>query len=149
MKELTLRYQHLKERGGYTILYEGDESAYIYADTKRIVQAVCNLINNAINYAGEDKTVIVKCVSSAESVRISIIDHGIGIPEDELSNVWKRYYKVNKTHVRGVMGSGLGLSIVKRIFEQHGARYGIESREGEGATFWFELPLYIPPTDLP
>ena len=122
---------------------------YIYADKKRITQAVCNLINNAINYAGDDKTIIISCQNDGEKVRVSITDHGIGIPEEELGNVWHRYYKVDKTHVRGVMGSGLGLSIVKNIFELHGARYGIESRVGEGSTFWFELPLYTPPSELP
>ena len=149
LKELTLRYQHLKERGGYSILYEGDERAYIYADKKRIVQAVCNLINNAINYTGDDKTVLVSCKNDGQNVRVSVTDHGIGIPEEEIENVWQRYYKVDKTHVRGIIGSGLGLSIVKSIFEQHGARYGIESRIGEGSTFWFELPVYTPPSELP
>ena len=146
---LTLRYQRLKERADYKILYESNGATYIYADKKRIVQAVCNLINNAINYAGEDKTVIISCQNDGENVRISVTDHGIGIPEEELQNVWQRYYKVDKTHVRGVMGSGLGLSIVKNIFELHGARYGIESRVGEGSTFWFELPVYTPPGELP
>ncbi len=145
LHELTLRYQRLKERAGYKFLYESNGEVYIYADKKRITQAVCNLINNAINYAGDDKTIIISCQNDGEKVRVSITDHGIGIPEEELGNVWQRYYKVDKTHVRGVMGSGLGLSIVKNIFELHGARYGIESRVGEGSTFWFELPIYTLP----
>ena len=145
LHELTLRYQRLKERAGYKFLYESNGEVYIYADKKRITQAVCNLINNAINYAGDDKTIIISCQNDSEKVRVSITDHGIGIPEEELGNVWQRYYKVDKTHVRGVMGSGLGLSIVKNIFELHGARYGIESRVGEGSTFWFELPIYTLP----
>lgn len=145
LRDLSDRYQRLKERSGYKILYEGDGDMYIFADKKRIVQAVCNLVNNAINYAGNDKTVIIRCKSDGANVRISVADHGIGIPEEELSNIWQRYYKVDKTHVRGVMGSGLGLSIVKRIFEMHGARYGVESRSGEGSTFWFELPVYTSP----
>ena len=149
VREIANRYQHLKERGGYSIIAEGETSAWIYADKKRILQVICNLVNNAINYAGEDKTVIITCHASEDAVRVSVTDHGVGIPESELQNIWQRYYKVDKTHVRGVMGSGLGLSIVKRILELHGARYGVDSRVGEGSTFWFELPRYTPPNELP
>ncbi len=142
VQDVCRRYQHLKERGGYTILFEGDENTLIFADKKRILQVVCNLMNNAINYAGADKTVIVRCTKAHGNVRLSVIDHGVGIPEQELSNIWNRYYKVDKTHVRGVTGSGLGLSIVRRILELHGARYGVSSKVGAGSCFWFELPEY-------
>ncbi len=142
VRDVCQRYQHLKERSGYTVTFEGDDGVLIFADKKRILQVVCNLINNAINYAGEDKAVIVRCARNEGNVRLSVIDHGAGIPQQELGNIWNRYYKVNKNHVRGVTGSGLGLSIVRRILELHGARYGVSSQVNAGSCFWFELPEY-------
>ena len=72
-------------------------------------------------------------------VRISVSDTGEGIPQDKLKDIWERYYKVDKEHKRAQVGTGLGLSIVKNILELHGGAYGVESEEGKGSTFWFEL----------
>ena len=74
-------------------------------------------------------------------VRIEVLDSGEGIESEALPYVWDRYYKVDKTHKRAVMGTGLGLSIVKNILELHEARYGVDSKVGEGSTFWFELKI--------
>ncbi len=149
VKGISERYQRLREQNGYHILFEGDESALVFADKKRILQVVCNLANNAINYAGEDKTVIIRAEKTADgAVRVSVTDHGCGIEREELPYIWDRYYKVDKTHTRGVAGSGLGLSIVRRILELHGARYGVDSRVSEGSCFWFELPEYTPLSPL-
>ncbi len=150
VREVSERYQRLREQNGYHIFFEGDESALVFADKKRILQVVCNLANNAINYAGEDKTVIIRTErTKAGDVRVSVTDHGCGIDREELPYIWDRYYKVDKTHTRSVTGSGLGLSIVRRILELHGARYGVDSRIGEGSCFWFELPEYTPAAGLP
>ncbi len=72
-------------------------------------------------------------------MRISVSDTGEGIPQDKLKDIWERYYKVDKEHKRAQVGTGLGLSIVKNILELHGGAYGVESEEGKGSTFWFEL----------
>ena len=61
------------------------------------------------------------------------------IAQEQLENVWDRYYKIDKNHKRAVMGTGLGLSIVKNILKQHDARYGVKSKPGQGSIFWFEL----------
>ena len=100
---------------------------------------VYNLINNAINYTGQDKRVEVKQIVEDDWVRIEIKDSGEGIPQEELGNVWERYYKVDKTHKRGVQGTGLGLSIVKNILKLHEAKFGVESTVGVGSTFWFSM----------
>ena len=104
-----------------------------------ILQVVYNLVNNALNYTGEDKTVIITQTVNEGRVRISVTDTGVGIAEEDLPYIWDRYYKVDKVHKRAVVGTGLGLSIVKGILESHGARYGVDSKVGEGSTFWFEL----------
>ncbi|MBQ7304657.1 MAG: ATP-binding protein, partial [Clostridia bacterium] len=74
------------------------------------------------------------------TIRICVHDSGKGIPPEELPLIWNRYYRSNETHKRAVIGSGLGLSIVRTILEQHRVPYGVESQEGVGSTFWFELP---------
>jgi signal transduction histidine kinase len=74
-------------------------------------------------------------------VRISIYDTGVGIPQDKLTDIWDRYYKVDSSHKRSVTGSGLGLSIVSRLLQAHSASYGVESTDGNGSCFWFELPI--------
>ncbi len=135
------RYNKLKEQDGYTISFEYDCSVTVEADEYKIFQVIYNLINNAINYTGEDKNVWVRQKVSGDRVRISITDSGEGIAEDALPYVWDRYYKVDKTHKRAVMGTGLGLSIVKNILELHDAAYGVESEVGKGSTFWFELKI--------
>jgi len=98
-----------------------------------------NLINNAVSYTGEDKTVTIHLEEDGENYTVHIIDTGEGIPEDKLPYIWDRYYKVDKNHRRAQMGSGLGLSIVKQILDAHGAAYGVTSTLGEGSDFWFSL----------
>ena len=73
--------------------------------------------------------------------RLAVQDFGEGIAEDMLPYVWDRYYRGNQSHVRAKVGSGIGLSIVKGILELHKAKFGVDSRVGEGSTFWFELPV--------
>lgn len=135
------RYNKLKEQDGYTIEFEFDREAQVEADEYKIFQVIYNLINNAINYTGKNKTVWVRQKVIGEKVRIEVTDSGEGIAPEALPYVWERYYKVDKTHKRAVMGTGLGLSIVKNILELHNADYGVESEVGQGSTFWFELEI--------
>lgn len=133
------RYGKLKEQDGYVISFEYDGKVMVEADEYKMFQVMYNLINNAINYTGEDKTVSVRQKMHGRKVRIEVEDSGEGIAPEDLPYVWDRYYKVDKTHRRAVMGTGLGLSIVKNILELHGAEYGVESPPGGGTVFWFEL----------
>lgn len=135
------RYDKLRASDGYNVQFEYDQSACVNADKTMILQVLYNLINNGINYAGEDKTVTVRQECREDKVRISVIDNGVGIAADQIPLIWDRYYKVDRVHKRAVVGTGLGLSIVKTVLERHSALYGVESKEGEGSTFWFELPL--------
>lgn len=135
------RYNKLKEQDGYIISFEYESMVSVEADEYKIFQVIYNLINNAVNYTGPDKTVWVRQRIHEDSVRIEVTDTGEGIAPEALPYVWDRYYKVDKTHKRAVMGTGLGLSIVKNILEIHKAAYGVESVEGKGSTFWFELKM--------
>ncbi len=133
------RYSKLVEQDGYNIIFNYKEKVYIIADELRISQVIYNLVNNAVNHVGEDKTVIVTQTVKSGKVRVEVTDHGEGIPADKLEYIWDRYYKVDKDHKRSVIGSGLGLSIVKSILDAHNARYGVRSTLGKGSTFWFEM----------
>lgn len=135
------RYSKMKAADGYDIRFEYDRSVQINADEMKITQVIYNLINNAITYTGEDRSVRIVQTVKEKSVRISVLDTGCGISPENIKYIWDRYYKENKAHKRAEIGTGLGLSIVKGVVELHGGSYGVESREGAGSEFWFELAL--------
>ncbi len=141
VEETVNRFSKLCERDGYKILFERDSNAIVRADKTRILQVIYNLIGNAINYTGDDKTVTIMQTVKDDSCRISITDSGEGIPECELPMIWERYYKSGRFHKRPSQGSGIGLSIVKNALIMHGARFGVSSSVGIGSTFWFELKI--------
>ena len=134
------KYDVFKVQDGYEFVCSAEEHLYVRADEQRIAQVVNNFLSNAVNYSAEDRRIGVRCFRQDNQVITEVEDHGEGIPEAQLKDVWERYYKVDRTHVRPVSGSGLGLAIVKEILELHGAKYGVRSKEGEGSTFWFALP---------
>ena len=141
VEEVMKRYDAFTAHQGYHITFVAEERATVFADRSMILQVLYNLINNAINYTGEDLSVIVKQSVHEGRVRISVTDTGEGIEEDLIPQIWDRYYKVDKVHRRAMIGTGLGLSIVKEVLELHNAVYGVESRVGNGSTFWFELDI--------
>ena len=144
IRDIMKRYTKLTEQDGYQITFEAAEDVYVEADMVRMTQVVYNLVNNAINYAGDDKVVIIRQTIVEGKVRIDVVDHGHGIAKDQLPYVWDRYYKIDKHHRQASVGTGLGLSIVKNIFEMHHMRYGVESTPESGSDFWFEMPIAKP-----
>lgn len=145
IESIFARYTKLIENDGLNIRFEHDGEVFVMGDELRMTQVLYNLINNAINYIGDDKTVIVRQTVENERVRIDVIDHGEGIAEEKLAYIWDRYYRANEEHRRAKIGTGLGLSIVKNILIAHDAEYGVDSTLGEGSDFWFILPII--PTD--
>jgi len=140
VEEIMKRYDTFVRHKGYHITFVADCNVEIYADHGMILQVLYNLINNAVNYTGADLSVIVTQTVRDNRVRISVTDTGDGIPPEQMPLIWDRYYKIDKVHRRAMIGTGLGLSIVKGILELHDAAYGVDSRVGDGSTFWFELP---------
>lgn len=141
IKKILQRYTKLKEQEGYQLSFEFDQEVSLMMDEAKIEQVLYNLINNAINYTGDDLKITIKQIVSEDTVRIEVIDTGIGIESDQLELIFDRYYKSNQMHKRAVVGTGLGLSIVKSILQLHNAKYGVESILNEGSTFWFEMKL--------
>lgn len=141
VQDIISRYDKLLTDSKVNIVFEDGPDVIVDADQIKIGQVIYNFINNAINYCGEDRCVIVRQQLVDGMVMISFIDHGPGMEQDQLPYIWERYYKVDKTHVRSKIGSGLGLSIVRAVLELHQAPYGVESTLGKGTTFWFQLPI--------
>lgn len=135
------RLQALTSQEGYHIHFDYHDKVYTEADELQISQVLYNLCTNAINYTGEDKTVRIVQSIHDQTIKIAIIDTGEGIREEEIDKIWERYYRTNSDHTRAKVGSGIGLSIVKRILEQHHAQFGVSSELNKGTTFWFVLPL--------
>ncbi len=147
LREVMGRYGAFTKAQGYTITLNAEGEAFVFADRGMILQVVYNLINNAINYTGEDLSVAVTQTVEDGRVRITVTDTGEGIPEDQLPLIWDRYYKVDKTHRSARIGTGLGLSIARGVLEVHHAAYGVKSEVGKGSSFWFELPISEPPVN--
>lgn len=139
--EVMLRYEKLTAKDGFCIKFFADDHVDVTADQGMILQVLYNIINNAINHAGDDKLILVRQIVSDGMVRIEVEDHGEGIAEEQLPYIWDRYYKIDRVHRMAMIGTGLGLSIVKGVLEMHHAQYGVNSKVGVGSTFWFALPV--------
>lgn len=133
------RYEYLKETEGYELEVSMPDEIIVNADKKKINQVIYNLVNNAINYTGDDKKVKINIVEQKKDYMIEIIDSGKGIDEEELTHIWDKYYKKDKNHKRNIVGTGLGLSIVKEILENHDMAYGVRSIKNKGTTFYFVI----------
>ena len=135
------RVSRMVQQNGYQVVFHPAAQVKAIADEQRIAQVVYNLVGNALTYTGEDKTVEIHQEVIGKMVRLTIHDSGKGIAPEELPLIWNRYYRTQETHKRAIIGSGLGLSIVRSILEKHNVPFGVDSKEGEGTSFWFELPL--------
>lgn len=135
------RVRKLTEKDGFEFVFEYDKNASVFADKTKISQVIYNFLSNSVNYSGKDKNILIKQTVTNKKVRLEFTDHGKGISKEELPNIWDRYYKIDKSHKRANVGSGIGLSIVKAILELHKAKYGVISNLEKGSTFWFELDI--------
>ena len=113
----------------------------VAADKSLITQAVKNLVNNAIKYSPERTTVTVSTALEAEAVRVCVEDRGFGIPAEAKERVWDKFYRVvREGQEKDEESTGLGLSFVREVVEQHGGRVNLDSEEGHGSKFSFTLP---------
>ncbi len=132
-------YHLLCEQEGYQINLHCDPNIIVSGDEVRIKQVISNLVNNAVRYGSDKKTIDITVKETNAGIRCEVSDSGQGIPEDELEHIWERYYKSSSNVSRNTAGTGLGLSIVKEILLLHHAKFGADSKVNEGSTFWFEL----------
>jgi len=138
LSEIIDRFAGVSEKKGYSIEFSPDEERMVRCDVVKIEQVIYNLINNAINYTGEDKKVFVRQINRPDGVLIEIEDTGQGIEEDKIKLIFDKYYR-SENHKREVVGTGLGLSIVKAVLKLHDYDYGVRSVIGKGSVFWFRI----------
>lgn len=134
------RMQLQAERAGLNLRVEcADDLPKVKIDAQRLEQVLVNLIHNAVKFtrAGGEITLIAE--PEPGEVRFAVRDTGIGIPEEDVSRIFERFYRVDKS--RAGSGTGLGLSIAKHIVEAHGGKIWAESVEGKGSTFYFTMPV--------
>jgi signal transduction histidine kinase len=117
-----------------------DEPLLFHANAEEFNSILRNLVRNAINYTPDGGTIIVETGQNDFEVILTVRDTGAGIPADELGNIFRRFYRVNKARTMDASGAGLGLAIAKRLVELHRGRIEVESVEGQGSTFRVFLP---------
>ncbi len=124
---------------GILFSIKNDSPVYVYADRFRIRQVLTNLIVNSVKYGKEYGETYIKATKTNDTVRIDVIDNGIGIDREYIPRLFERFYRVDKSRSRDQGGTGLGLSIVKHILEAHNQNINVTSTIGEGTTFSFNL----------
>ena len=139
--EVLQRYELLSEQEGYIFnISLPKDSIVINADRARLDQVFYNLINNAIEHVGKDKTVYIDVKSKTGFYSVCVMNTGEPIPKEEIPLVWNKYYTKKKNHKRNVVGTGIGLAIVKNILVKHDYQYGVLSGDTKYTKFYFKIP---------
>ncbi|MFI5179335.1 MAG: sensor histidine kinase, partial [Vicinamibacterales bacterium] len=135
--QLNLRSQHLDLR-------IADDASALSADQAKLHDVLRNLIENASNYSPEGGTIEIATRRQAGNIELVVADRGPGIPDGDLSRIFERFYRVDRSRTRDPGGTGLGLSIVRHLVELHGGRVSAANRPGGGAMITIVLPLAAP-----
>lgn len=117
-----------------------EENVYVWADEFMVEEAFANYFTNALHHLSGARIIDIKTVQKEKTVRLSVFNTGEPIPEDSLSHLWEKFYKVDKARTREYGGSGIGLSIVKAIMESMHQEYGVNNYSN-GVEFWLELEM--------
>jgi len=121
------------EKEGFQVVSELDNQIEAKVDPEKMKQVFENLLNNAIKYSSETKKIITRLYLNANKIHIEIEDHGIGIPKNELTQIFEKFYRIN--HKESISGTGLGLTVVKEIVEAHGGEIIVTSEPRKGSKF--------------
>lgn len=122
------------------VIFRQKDPVYVWADELKVEQVVRNYISNAFNHVSGDMVIEVKLLADDEKARVTVFNTGVPIPEEDISHIWEKFYKVDKAHTREYGGNGIGLSIVKAIMESFHQNYGVNNYDN-GVEFWFELDV--------
>ncbi len=137
----TVEYMRLlADEKKLSLKVEAMEAVYVEGDQSRLQQVVVNLLDNAIKYTPEGGSVSVNVRAETDKAVLAVTDTGIGISEEGQAHIFERFYRTDKARSRQMGGTGLGLSIVKSIGAAHGGRVSVQSAEGNGSSFRFEIP---------
>ena len=120
------------------VIFEHQDPLPVVADEFKIEEVITNYLTNALNHANGEKKIEIRAEELETQVKVTVFNTGDPIPEEDISKLWTKFYKVDKARTRAYGGSGIGLSIVKAIMESHHQEYGARNVEG-GVEFWFTL----------
>ncbi|MEE8607406.1 MAG: HAMP domain-containing sensor histidine kinase [Nitrospiraceae bacterium] len=134
------RYQ-IEQLGFEFELNISDDLPPLQVDREAMARSLLNLVNNAVKYSQGDKFLGVNLYRANGSIKLEVIDHGIGIPRSEQAKVFEKFYRVGDSLVHNTKGSGVGLSLVRHIVQAHGGQVSVESTPGHGSKFTIALPL--------
>ena len=121
-----------------TVIFEETEPVYVWADEFKTEEVVTNYTSNALNHLDGERKVEIKVLREGDCVKVTVFNTGTPIPEEDIPNLWNKFYKVDKARTREYGGSGIGLSIVKAIVEGMNQKYGVCNYDN-GVEFWFTL----------
>ncbi|KGX89254.1 cell wall metabolism sensor histidine kinase WalK [Pontibacillus marinus] len=148
--DFTNLFQHTIERFEFNktekiefVRHLPEEEVWVWIDKDKMTQVLDNIISNAIKYSPEGGTITftVDVMKQQQKLVVKISDEGVGIPDEKLNKIFERFYRVDKARSRNLGGTGLGLAISREMIEAHGGNIWAESKEGEGTTVLFTLPL--------
>ena len=128
------------------VLFTGGDPLYVWGDEFKVEEVITNYLTNALNHLDYDHTIEISCKKEGNVVKTTVFNTGDPIPEEDLDKVWVKFFKVDKARTREYGGSGIGLSIVKKIIEDHGGKIWATSKLGIGTEIHFVLrkTLWIP-----
>ncbi|WP_240903777.1 sensor histidine kinase [Chengkuizengella sediminis] len=141
LQEIVARFKPAYEENDVSLELFCDESIYVNIDRIRFGQVIHNFLDNALKYSSSNTRVQISVLKENQRIKIQISDEGEGIPKKDLSRIWDRLYRVDKSRSRVTGGSGLGLTIAKEIIERHDGEVGVESEIRKGTIFTIYLEI--------
>ena len=135
-------YRYQMEQNGFAFEERiAEDVPRLRVDREALARSLLNLVNNALKYSQDRKFIGVNVFRDNGSVKLEVVDHGIGIPADEQSKIFEKFYRVGDPLVHNTKGSGLGLSLVRHVVQAHGGQVLVDSAPGRGSKFTIRLPL--------
>jgi signal transduction histidine kinase len=140
-------YRYQIEQNGFTFEEKiEDQIPPLRVDRESIARSLLNLVNNALKYSQDRKYIGVNLYRQNAALKLEVVDHGIGIPQEEQQKIFDKFYRVGDPLVHNTKGSGLGLSIVRHVVRAHGGDVAVDSEPGRGSRFIITLPLNQDPS---
>lgn len=144
-KELEAYRQDIQKDGFRLSIEVDSQMPHTLANSNAVTMALFNLLDNSVKYSGDQKEITVRIARADGFIDLSVTDRGIGIPREERQKIFEKFYRGSAAAVKGVRGSGIGLSIAKHVAEMHGGTVLVESELGKGSTFTLRIPIRRPP----
>ena len=134
-------YRYQLEQSGFQFEEKIDDVPPMRVDREAMARSLLNLVNNALKYSQDRKYIGVNLYRDNGSVKLEVVDQGIGIPHQEQQKIFEKFYRVGDPLVHNTKGSGLGLSLVRHIVQAHGGEVSVDSAPGQGSKFTIVLPV--------